>query len=80
MADVIIEVSHLEKRFGDNPVLKDINFTVSKGEVVSIIGSSGSGNSTLLRCINLLKAPNSGAIRYHGRDNQGDARPQGDFH
>ncbi len=80
MADVIIEVSHLEKRFGDNPVLKDINFTVSKGEVVSIIGSSGSGKSTLLRCINLLETPTSGAIRYHGRDIQDDALPQGEFH
>ena len=76
----IIEVSHLEKRFGDNTVLKDINFSVSKGEVVSIIGSSGSGKSTLLRCINLLETPTSGTIRYHGRDIQDGALPQGEFH
>ncbi|MBR3504230.1 MAG: amino acid ABC transporter ATP-binding protein [Clostridia bacterium] len=76
----MIEVSHLEKRFGDNTVLKDINFSVSKGEVVSIIGSSGSGKSTLLRCINLLETPTSGTIRYHGRDIQDGALPQGEFH
>ena len=80
MPDAIIEVSHLEKRFGENLVLKDINFSVNKGEVVSIIGSSGSGKSTLLRCINLLETPTSGVIRYHGRDIQDGALPQGEFH
>ena len=80
MPDAIIEVSHLEKRFGENLVLKDINFSVNKGEVVSIIGSSGSGKSTLLRCINLLETPTSGVIRYHGRDIQDGALAQGEFH
>ncbi|MDD7368076.1 MAG: ATP-binding cassette domain-containing protein, partial [Clostridiales bacterium] len=57
MAEAIIEVSHLEKRFGDHLVLRDVNFTANKGEVTCIIGSSGSGKSTLLRCINLLETP-----------------------
>lgn len=64
----IIEVEHLEKRFGDHVVLRDINFSVAESEVVSIIGSSGSGKSTLLRCINLLETPSSGLIRFHGND------------
>lgn len=62
----IIEIKHLSKFFGQNEILKDINFSVSKGDVVSIIGSSGSGKSTLLRCINLLETPTSGDILYNG--------------
>ena len=46
--DNLIEIQHLSKTFGTNEVLKDIDFSVKKGEVVCIIGSSGSGNSTLL--------------------------------
>ena len=64
----IIAVEHLEKKFGDNSVLKDIDFSVYQGEVVCIIGSSGSGKSTLLRCINLLEQPSGGKIFYHGQD------------
>lgn len=62
----IIQVNNLEKKFGDNLVLKDINLEVNKGEVVTIIGSSGSGKSTLLRCLNLLDEPTSGEIIYEG--------------
>ena len=62
----IIQVNNLEKKFGDNIVLKDINLEVNKGEVVTIIGSSGSGKSTLLRCLNLLEEPTSGEIIYEG--------------
>ncbi|MGY4104953.1 amino acid ABC transporter ATP-binding protein [Ignavigranum ruoffiae] len=62
----ILEVSHLSKQFGDHVVLKDIDFSVNKGEVISIIGSSGSGKSTLLRCLNLLEEPSGGDILYHG--------------
>ena len=47
----ILEISHLEKSFGTHEVLKDIDFTVKKGDVISIIGASGSGKSTMLRCI-----------------------------
>lgn len=66
MAEKIIDIQHLKKSFGENEVLKDIDFSVTKGEVVSIIGSSGSGKSTLLRCINLLEKPTSGEIYYKG--------------
>ncbi|MGD6855827.1 amino acid ABC transporter ATP-binding protein [Bacillus infantis] len=64
----VIEVQHLSKSFGTNLVLKDIDFSVSKGEVVTIIGSSGSGKSTLLRCINLLEKPSGGQIIYNGEN------------
>ena len=57
MSDVILQVSHLSKSFGNNEVLKDIDFSVCPGDVTSIIGASGSGKSTLLRCINLLETP-----------------------
>ena len=68
MSETILEIRHLSKSFGKNEVLKDIDFTVTKGDVVSIIGASGSGKSTLLRCINLLETPTSGEILYHGQD------------
>lgn len=64
----IIEVKNLEKSFGELKVLKDINFEVKKGEVISVIGSSGSGKSTMLRCLNLLEKPNSGEIYFEGKD------------
>lgn len=66
--ETIITVQHLSKSFGTHEVLKDINFSVKKGEVVSIIGSSGSGKSTLLRCINLLEKPTGGEIIYKGEN------------
>ncbi|MCI7239265.1 MAG: amino acid ABC transporter ATP-binding protein [Anaerococcus sp.] len=62
----MIKVENLEKKFGDNLVLKNIDFAVTPGEVVTIIGSSGSGKSTLLRCLNLLEKPTSGKILYKG--------------
>ena len=64
----IIKVNNLEKKFGQNLVLKDINMEVQKGEVVTIIGSSGSGKSTLLRCLNLLEEPKSGKILYENEN------------
>ena len=70
LTEPILELSHLEKSFGDNVVLRDINLTVQKGEVISIIGSSGSGKSTMLRCINLLETPTGGDILYHGKSIQ----------
>ncbi|MDL0419990.1 amino acid ABC transporter ATP-binding protein [Caldifermentibacillus hisashii] len=66
--ETMITVRHLSKSFGTHEVLKDINFSVKKGEVVSIIGSSGSGKSTLLRCINLLEKPTGGEIIYKGEN------------
>ena len=68
MADNVIELVHLQKQFGDHAVLRDINLSVKKGEVMSIIGASGSGKSTMLRCINLLETPSSGQVLYHGQD------------
>ena len=68
MSDLILQVKHLTKAFGSNLVLKDIDFSVEKGDVISIIGASGSGKSTLLRCINLLETPSSGEILYHGKN------------
>lgn len=70
MTEKIIDIQHLEKKFGNNIVLRDINFTADKGEVVAIIGSSGSGKSTLLRCINLLETPTGGEIFYRGSNIQ----------
>ncbi len=61
----ILQIQNLQKKFGDNLVLKDISMSVEKGEVISIIGSSGSGKSTFLRCINLLEEPTDGDILYH---------------
>ncbi|MFJ5771972.1 amino acid ABC transporter ATP-binding protein [Psychrobacillus sp. NPDC093180] len=64
----VVDIQHLSKSFGAREVLKDIDFSVKKGEVVSIIGSSGSGKSTLLRCINLLEKPSGGQIIYNGEN------------
>ena len=68
MSEKVIELSHLQKQFGDHNVLRDINLSVEKGEVLSVIGASGSGKSTMLRCINLLETPTSGKILYLGKD------------
>ncbi len=66
--EAVLEIRHLSKAFGNNEVLKDIDFTVHTGDVTSIIGASGSGKSTLLRCINLLETPTGGEILFHGED------------
>jgi len=71
-AERIIEVRHLSKSFGDHEVLRDVDFSVRKGQVVSIIGSSGSGKSTLLRCMNLLEKPSGGEVLYHGKSIRGE--------
>ncbi len=63
-----IEVRDLHKSFGDNEVLKGIDFTVAEGEVVCVIGPSGSGKSTLLRCVNRLEEPTSGQVLVEGID------------
>ena len=73
MGEKVIELVHLQKQFGDHAVLRDINLSVSKGEVLSIIGASGSGKSTMLRCINKLETPSSGQVLYHGEDISGSA-------
>ena len=63
----MLEVSHLEKHFGDTEVLKDINFSLDQGQSLAIIGSSGSGKTTLLRCLNFLERPDSGTIHVDGQ-------------
>ena len=70
MNSKILEIKNLKKSFGDHTVIQDINFSIEKGEIVSIIGASGSGKSTFLRCINLLGAPDSGQILFHGKNIQ----------
>ena len=62
----ILEVEHISKNFEDTEVLKDISFSLEKGEVLSIIGSSGSGKTTFLRCLNFLEQPDTGVIRVNG--------------
>lgn len=65
----MIEIKHLRKVFDDDTIpLKDINVTINKGDVISIIGPSGTGKSTLLRCINMLTEPTSGSILVDGQD------------
>ena len=64
---LMLEVKNLKKSFGNNVVLKDINFKVNKGDIISIVGPSGSGKSTLLRCINMIEKPNGGNIIFEGK-------------
>lgn len=64
----MIRIEHLQKHFGELTVLKDISTTIQKGEVISIIGPSGTGKSTFLRCLNLLDTPTSGHIYVNGTD------------
>ncbi len=59
----MIELSHIEKRFGDAVILKDISIRIPEGSVTALVGPSGGGKSTLLRCINLLEIPTAGTIR-----------------
>ncbi|MGJ8514241.1 ABC transporter ATP-binding protein [Carnimonas bestiolae] len=61
-------VSNIHKRFGNNEVLRGLSLTASKGDVITLIGSSGSGKSTFLRCMNLLERPDEGSIQVHGEE------------
>lgn len=61
-----LEVKNLEKSFGDTKVLRDISFSVEKGEILSVIGSSGSGKTTMLRCLNFLETAQNGTIAVNG--------------
>ena len=62
----VLEINNIKKSFGKTEVLKGISFSLSKGEVLSIIGSSGSGKTTLLRCLNFLEFADSGTISVNG--------------
>jgi polar amino acid transport system ATP-binding protein len=66
--EVILEVKDLCKSYDKHVVLKDINTTISKGEVIAIIGPSGCGKSTFLRSLNMLEDPTSGHVLFHGTD------------
>ena len=67
-SETLIKVENLHKKFGDLEVLKGIDTEVKKGEVVSIIGPSGGGKSTFLRCLNLLEEPTDGKIYFDGTE------------
>ena len=64
----MIKVENLHKSFGDLEVLKGVSEHIKKGEVISIIGPSGGGKSTFLRCLNMLEKPDSGKIIFEGVD------------
>jgi ABC-type polar amino acid transport system ATPase subunit len=64
----LIQMERIHKWFGDLHVLKGIDFSISRGEVVTVIGPSGSGKSTLLRCVNLLEEPTEGKVVFDGRE------------
>ena len=68
MTDVILRTENLKKSFGKLEVLKGISTTIARGEVVSIIGPSGGGKSTFLRCLNLLEEPTEGKVYYNDQD------------
>ena len=68
MSGAIIEVRGLKKSFNKQPVLKGIDIDINKGDVLCIIGASGSGKSTFLRCLNMLEVPTGGAIMFHGNN------------
>ena len=63
----MIKVCNLKKSFGDNQVLRGIDYEVNKGDKIVVIGPSGSGKSTFLRCLNLLEIPTSGEIWFDGK-------------
>lgn len=66
--DTIIRINGLRKNYGSLEVLKDISTEIRKGEVISVIGPSGTGKSTFLRCLNLLETPTGGSIVIDGQD------------
>ena len=66
--NILLETEHIKKVFGEHEVLKDINLSISKGNVIAIIGPSGCGKSTFLRMLNLLERPSSGRVLLEGVD------------
>lgn len=82
VATPLLKIASLKKSFGSNQVLKSVNLDVSAGEVVTVIGPSGGGKTTLLRCINFLEAYNGGSIKIDGREvgyiDSADGRKRGE--
>jgi polar amino acid transport system ATP-binding protein len=77
-ADLILVTKNIQKAFGANQVLKGVSLSVARGEVVSLIGASGSGKSTFLRCLNLLETPQEGELaigRHHFEFGKGQRGP-----
>ena len=68
MTDILLQIDDLHKRYGEVEVLKGVDFAMKRGEVISIIGSSGSGKTTMLRCINMLEEFQAGTIRIEGQE------------
>jgi ABC-type polar amino acid transport system ATPase subunit len=77
MADAVLQLQGVEKRFGNLEVLRGVDLDIAKGQVVCVLGPSGSGKSTLLRCINLLEPPNAGRILLEGQEITGEAGKEG---
>ncbi|HYG45101.1 MAG TPA: amino acid ABC transporter ATP-binding protein [Bordetella sp.] len=79
-ATPVLQASAIHKSFGDHHVLKGVSLDVAKGEVVTLIGASGSGKSTFLRCLNLLEMPQSGrlSVGAHAFDFDASQKPRGD--
>jgi polar amino acid transport system ATP-binding protein len=77
MADSVLELEDVQKRFGTLEVLRGIDLEVGKGQVVCVLGPSGSGKSTLLRCVNLLEPPDQGRILIEGHEITGEGSAYG---
>lgn len=78
-SEPLLKVEHLVKNFGTHEVLKDLDFSVNKGEVICVLGSSGSGKSTMLRCINGLEIKTGGKIFFAGKEVSYDSRELAKF-
>ena len=68
MSEHLLEISHLNKKFGNLEVLKDVNLNIDKGDVIAVIGPSGCGKSTFLRCLNCMEDPTDGYIMFRGEN------------
>lgn len=68
MAKELLRVEHLQKKFGNDVILEDVNAVINKGDVIAVIGPSGTGKSTFLRCLNRLEEPTGGKVIFDGED------------
>ena len=66
--EAVLEVENLHKHFGGREVLKGVSLSARRGDVITLVGSSGSGKSTFLRCLNLLEQPDQGRLRLGGEE------------